>query len=1147
MPFPEFEYNNPYTNDAGSIAKKKQGIVKTSRQKKDQLDPTWNTGIFNDARLNDADGYAGNRLGTNQPDISFDALETSNFRYSPTNKDGTPKSKEQLERAARSFRNQQLLVAERTGMDPDQVTIDDIKILGEEDANKASDILFEGQENFFTDGTTEGPVRPNQSESGMPIIETRDTGKLAGGRPVKEFRNPITGKSLLQALNTPDTNVNYHGEYNKAGRDAYDQTPKGKERILENTDRTAGEVAKDITAGVAKFGVNSGAALYGLGDLSTQDSDLKNLTNLEIAKALVNPVGFLAKQAVKTGKNIGESLFGKPQFAETNKLIDEALLSDQTKLSQKKLANQMAKHDEGSEARKEKWIEDKKFTPLGAEIMDLGLGILKGAEAGIDNPLALQDILVTSAPQLLTGGIFGRAAVSKAITAKTANMTKKEASAYIASAQGKKLVDGVATRTGIATEAIQESMINAVHKQEDVMNMSHDDLMKTSEQYQSNIARGMDQEAAKQDVANKVFNTTAAITAVISSGASKLTGTGKATGKLFVADTTTAGGKAKTALVKAAKTGDKILGEGVQETFQEGGSKFAENVAEKLYVDENKSLSEGVGTSAGLGALAGVATAGGIHTAVDTAKAVKGTGKLSVKGVKKVVEKGQAKAKEYVESKQDKVIVDPKAEGYNPDDALDVTIKKGTRDTTIDEFESNVTIHAKEALDNVKEEIQKVDTELQDNKADPNLLAKRKRFVEKRTEIVKSVREQMQLIANQKTNDSVIRTTTTPAEASDTDIKVTSAAIKTSDRFGNEQLDAIIANKDMPAPVVESAKLRKTFNETKELFDSQRVQGEVLTNKEKNNYGRKSIEGFKTSFDSAIQSGDIKKARDLYKKMTTWRNHHASKLAKLKSMKPGQTIKYKESNKTPSFKFFDNEKGHLAYNKLLNNVQLENEYMDSYLALMAKSGQEAAGKVAKELDTESLDLGVSQEVVDANLEYTEAPLNESEDPTPNIDTITPPTTTQEAAEAAVVPEIVETKEDLVSKPVKEKEPEKVEATTDTEVVNNDQSSTMLKHFTKVADNLNKDSETKKINAIKDTIQQVADKGQLSQEDANKLLEKIDENTINTIDDIVLDADLEIAQYEIFGESGNMVAKNLGELVKLAQDRMNAVNSLKECL
>jgi len=357
---------------------KKKSVLKAGAQKKEALSPGWAQQQYNDTLRNDADGYAGSRLGTEQEHgFSIDALETSDYRYIDP-KTGQPRDTPQ---SIQSLNNQKEMVGERLGMNPEDVTLDDIKSQGKKDTFFASDLLLEGQENFFKDGTTEGPVRPNETESGMPLVDVFDTGRFTKGgkpRPVKDFRNPITGKVLSEALNTPEMNVNFESDkYNAEGQAAYNESPEGKEKILEGTDRTGGEVAGDLGAALGKFAVNTGATAYGAADVT--------------ARTLMNPINALAEQVdkvlpdwLKTGKTLGQDNENRPEFAKTNQLIDEAMLSDQTKLSQKKMSAQIEEWNKGSEDRKAKWINDKTLTPIGAEVADMSMNSDKGAEAGID-------------------------------------------------------------------------------------------------------------------------------------------------------------------------------------------------------------------------------------------------------------------------------------------------------------------------------------------------------------------------------------------------------------------------------------------------------------------------------------------------------------------------------------------------------------------------------------------------------------------------------------------------------------------------------------------------------------------------------------------------------------------------------------------
>lgn len=133
---------------------------------------------------------------------------------------------------------------------------------------------------------------------------------------------------------------------------------------------------------------------------------------------------------------------------------------------------------------------------------------------------------------------------------------------------------------------------------QEVSAMSHEKLMAGSETYRRNIAAGMDQDAAKADVANKSGMFAAAVAGP----------TGVATGKLV--------SKFESAPLSLGSTGSKVgnvLREALEEGSQGVSGQLAQNLGQKGYADNTKDALEGVGEQAATGAIFGAGTAGALQ------------------------------------------------------------------------------------------------------------------------------------------------------------------------------------------------------------------------------------------------------------------------------------------------------------------------------------------------------------------------------------------------------------------------------------------------------------------------------------------------------------------------------------------------------
>lgn len=146
----------------------------------------------------------------------------------------------------------------------------------------------------------------------------------------------------------------------------------------------------------------------------------------------------------------------------------------------------------------------------------------------------------------------------------------------------------------------------------EVMGMSHEDLLAGSPDYVELLNSGYDPEDAKAELANGAGLMAASIQAPV----------GMATGAIV---SKFEGAPFAVPNVKTAV--GNILREGVEEGIQSGSGQFSSNLAIRESADQDRELLEGVGGAAGEGALYGMGTAGALQgptlavkTPIDTAK-----------------------------------------------------------------------------------------------------------------------------------------------------------------------------------------------------------------------------------------------------------------------------------------------------------------------------------------------------------------------------------------------------------------------------------------------------------------------------------------------------------------------------------------------
>ncbi len=219
-----------------------------------------------------------------------------------------------------------------------------------------------------------------------------------------------------------------------------------------------------------------------------------------------------------------------------------------------------------------KWYEENKSDTLKAKYDQLGAadGFVETMKTAWQNPQIIPDILLGSIAYMLPTGAAARAA-------KTVR-------------GGMQAVAGVGGSLEGASAARQA--------EEQVGQMTLEDLMVNSSEYRQRLQEGMTPEQAKRSIQNETGLTTFAVTTPIAALATLLTGSGKFESRFFKGE----GGKFFEGLRKEA----------LEEVVQESGNQFGSNVGVRTQADARQPLAEGVGQSAALGLVAGSGQAAGM-------------------------------------------------------------------------------------------------------------------------------------------------------------------------------------------------------------------------------------------------------------------------------------------------------------------------------------------------------------------------------------------------------------------------------------------------------------------------------------------------------------------------------------------------------
>lgn len=408
-----------------------------------------------------------------------------------------------------------------------------------------------------------------------------------------------------------------------------------EDSIKASQGRTAGEALTDTGLSIAKGGIGIGAMGYGLADLASR--------------------AIQAPYEAATGKNLRsldevlneEFNAGSQNFEKTRKIIDSAM-SEPTKIAKEavelKAAERLADKPNRLKADATWWDVFVDETGSAKEQI----------KALADNPLAAVDMALESALMMVVpGGIAGIAR-----NAVTKGMTKEQAAEFAKTEAGKKALDKATASTSALTIGAMEGLGNAVEAKGKINEMSTAELADISPFYRDLLSKGYTPEEAKNIVAQNVFDSVGAISALSGILTSKLTGTDKVEGNLF--------GEAADGLISSvAKVTGSTAKEAVEEGLQGIGGEFAKNVAEQTYVDPNQELSEGLGVAAGSGIVAGGLTGAALTGASEVGrKTVNAVQDVAVKTAAKV--ESLRKVKEAITTGDYTKLVDKSAPDYSP-------------------------------------------------------------------------------------------------------------------------------------------------------------------------------------------------------------------------------------------------------------------------------------------------------------------------------------------------------------------------------------------------------------------------------------------------------------------------------------------------
>lgn len=359
----------------------------------------------------------------------------------------------------------------------------------------------------------------------------------------------------------------------------------GKQAALDreaNRSRTASEVLGDVDTAI-------GIGAARVGQVVDTAVNLPSTIGSALAPDLISPPG--------------ETEFGT--FLKNK--IEELNIRKSTplKYSEQEQSRKLSEFKNEKDARQAGYDEFYGTSKLGNFLASMEEGAREfgtGAATLITDPRLLVSTAVENAPQLLTGSVIS--ATSKALAAS------KSVESLITNPLFKERIDELGVSANVIFNGLAEGNEAATQIREKVLSTPIETLRKENSDFDELVSKLGSEELAKASIANDAFILGLGAQSVAATLTGKLTGSAKADASLLDVG------------VKPSTLKGAFVKEAAEEAINEGTGQFVQNVGEKVYVDESKSLSEDVASSAGIGAVAGPATQVLAHAAVSVTKPV---------------------------------------------------------------------------------------------------------------------------------------------------------------------------------------------------------------------------------------------------------------------------------------------------------------------------------------------------------------------------------------------------------------------------------------------------------------------------------------------------------------------------------------------
>lgn len=346
--------------------------------------------------------------------------------------------------------------------------------------------------------------------------------------------------------------------------------------------------------------------------------------------------------------------------------------------------------------------------------------------AAKENPLVIASGASEMLPDLFTGGLIGF--LSKKVGKSAAKELGESASQELAEKMASKNSQDVAEGILIAYNAGVEGGQAGKEAYTKIMEMDHAYLSENSPEYTQLRESGLTEAEAKSQLATNAGKIAFGSAALISGGASKVTGAAKvetSLGRNIPDGLKAAANKVQTGK-RAVKAAGVVAGQAAEEFIQEGGAAASTNLGVKS-VDESQNLTQDVGVQGTLGALVGGAVGGGLSvpsiiggTAEDIKQlaSTEGTRKAaqSMSDAQNAVELESEEAPELSpeDPKDFRNYSNPESEHYNPYRAMNAVTHPDYLSSIAEKPEKKEKVLGK-ALQYSLDTIKQVDQRIQEN------------------------------------------------------------------------------------------------------------------------------------------------------------------------------------------------------------------------------------------------------------------------------------------------------------------------------------------------------------------------------------------------------------------------------------------------